>query len=1363
MDFQVLGPLQVLRDGQVVALGSAPKVKLVLALLLSQADRVVSADWLVDAVWGDRAPASARQNLSLYVHRLRRALGPERIHRSGAGYRVMPEDNLDLVRFRSLLADGRNALAAGDIPGAGRTLRQSLDLWRGPAYEEFGDCLPLAEESEHLERLRLSAYEHWADAELQLGRAAELASELTGLVRTHPFREKLVGQCMLALYRSGRQAEALEMYREVTASFVDQLGIEPGLDLRQLHEAILLADPSLLARPGAALAGSVRVARAGNPYQGLAAFQQEDAALFFGRDTVLNRLADLTARRSVIAVVGASGSGKSSLLRAGLLGSVAPEGALITPTAQPLQAFARIAGQPGVIVVDQFEEVFTLCSDEAERQEFVTALIEASREPKAVLVLGIRADMLGQVSRYGELVEAIAGEGTLLLGPPTVFELREMVTRPAAAVGLVVEPELLAAALTDTGTEPGALPLLSHALRETWRRSADGELTLAGYRAIGGVRGAIAQSAEQLYHGLTEPEQRAVRRIFLRLTALGDGGEDSRRPVTRAELDGIGDPDVVERVLDRLAAARLVVLDTRTVEVAHEVLIRSWPRLHGWLTADRADLIVHHRLTQAAQHWLALQRDSGALYRDAPLQTTLSWADEHPNELNRLERQFLLASEARQRAERTVERRRIRQLRRMLVALTVLVLLAAGGTVVALDQSQAAELARSAAQARQLALTAQSMVGTDPDLAGLLAVSAYQESPDPRTLSALVSTAASARWHQVFKPDGRQVFAMRFSVDGRHLVTGDDQGYVSVWEAKTGKLLAQYGEHRRLEPSKVPPTVLQAAFDADGRTLVTLAEGMSAIGILIVRDMPSGTVRFQREVGQRMRTMALSPDGTRIAVGDVEGRVRVIDLRGGPDLTFRYADGRVAALAFSPDGTHLFAAIRHTGVVVWDLATKTSRLAIEDDRVGAAAFDDTGRLLVIARQHDVEFWSVSGDRVRKARTLPYQEPWAWSMSAVTAGRLAVADENGLITVWDTERGMPLETYQDRRRAEALVVALSPDGRTLASSGLNGPIVVRDLGDAFAGHTGRVNDLDVSPDRRTVATASGDGSVRLWDTGGRLLRVLDGHADSVEAVAFSPDGRSLAAVTRDHEVTVWNLADGGEDALIRYDASGSSTDVAFRPDAPNEVVTAALGRWRMDLGKPGKPTAAAFGNEYQLANSLEFSPDGAFLYSASADDVVIRHDMRTGEDRRLLRTGQGGLTDIAVSSDGRTIATAGGTTVRLWDAATGAHRATLTGHTAPVLSVAFSPDDRTVAAGGESRTIIVWDARTTREIVTLTGHDTRVQALAFVSPDTLISGANENRVLTWRLDAATAVGRICASTPRRLTAEEIALYSATEVC
>ncbi|GAA0422082.1 hypothetical protein Acor_51830 [Acrocarpospora corrugata] len=1361
MDFQVLGSLQVLREGQVVALGNAPKVKLVLALLLSQAGQEVSADWLVEAVWGDRAPASARQNLYLYVHRLRRALGPELIHRSGTGYRVRPEDKLDVVRFRSLLAEGRDALAADDIPGAGRTLRQSLDLWRGSAYEEFGDCLPLAEESEHLARLRLSAYEHWADAELRLGRAAELAGELTGLVRTHPFREKLVGQCMLALYRSGRQAEALEMYREVMASFVDQLGIEPGLDLRQLHESMLRAEPSLLVRPSANVAG--RVVRAGSPYQGLAAFQQEDAALFFGRDTVLNRLAELTAQRSMIAVVGASGSGKSSLLRAGLLGSAVPAGALITPTAHPLQSLAKITGQPGVTVVDQFEEVFTLCSDEAERREFVEALIEASREPEAVVVLGIRADMLGRVSRYSELVEAIAGEGTLLLGPPSSYELTEMVTRPAAAVGLVVEPGLLAAALTDTGSEPGALPLLSHALRETWRRSADGELTLAGYRAIGGVRGAIAQSAEQLYHGLTEPERRTVRRIFLRLTALGDGGEDSRRPVARAELDGIGDTGVVERVLDRLAAARLVVLDTRTVEVAHEVLIRSWPRLHGWLTADRADLVVHHRLTQAAQHWLALQRDAGALYRDAPLQTTLSWANEHPNELNRLERQFLLAGEARQRAERTVERHRIRQLRRMLAALTVLVLLAASVTVIALDQSRAAELARSVAQARQLALTAQSMVGTDPDLAGLLAVAAYQKSPDPQTFSALVSTAASARWHQVLKPDARQVFAMRFSPAGDLLVTGDDQGFVSLWQADTGKLLAQYGEHRQLEPSNLPPTVLQAAFDAGGRTLATLAVGMSATSTLIVRDMPGGAVRVQREVGQRARTMALSSDGTKVAVGDSEGTVRLVDLRGGPDLTFRHGGGRVAAVAFSPDGAHLFAAIRGTGVVSWDLGTKSRRLAIDDDQVGAAAFDDTGRLLVVVRRHDVELWSVSGDRVRRAKALPYQEPWAWSMSTLAAGRLAVADENGLITIWDTERGMPLETYQDRRRAEALVVALSPDGRTLASSGLNGPIVVRDLGDAFAGHTGRVNDLDVSPDRRTVATASGDGSVRLWDIGGRLIRLFDGHADSVEAVAFSPDGRSLAAVTRDHEVTVWDLADGGRDALIRYDALGSSTDVAIRPGSPNDVVTAALGRFRMDLGKPGKPTAGVFGGEIQLATSLDFSPDGRFLYSASADDVVIRHDMRTGEDERLLRTGQGGLTDIAVSSDGRTIATAGGTTVRLWDAATGAHRATFTGHTAPVLSVAFSPDDRTVAAGGESKTIIVWDARSTREIVTLTGHDTRVQALAFASPDTLLSGANENRVLTWRLDAATAVDRICASTPRRLTAEEIRRYSATEVC
>jgi hypothetical protein len=401
-----------------------------------------------------------------------------------------------------------------------------------------------------------------------------------------------------------------------------------------------------------------------SPYKGLETFQSDDAEWFFGRERLVAELCARAPEAPFLAVVGPSGSGKSSLLRAGLLPAVwsgtlpgASEWTTIvlTPGAHPVEelgihvALMRgvepgamvkdLRSEPGsislavrqalsqkptgerlLLVVDQFEEVFTLCQEDGDRRRFIRALVDLADGPdsRATVVLGIRADFYARCADYPELVSLLQ-DHQVVVGAMTAPELRQVIEGPAGRAGLVLEPGLTQTILGDLGNEPGALPLLSHALFATWQHRRERTLTLAGYAGTGGVPKAIAQSAEAVYEDL-DPDQRSIAKgVFLRLTALGEGTADTRRRARRAELVGDQDASAVELVLARLTEARLITLGMDSVEIAHEALIREWPRLHMWLTEDREALRVHRRLTEAAIEWDQAGRDEGLLYRGARL------------------------------------------------------------------------------------------------------------------------------------------------------------------------------------------------------------------------------------------------------------------------------------------------------------------------------------------------------------------------------------------------------------------------------------------------------------------------------------------------------------------------------------------------------------------------------------------------------------------------------------------------------------------------------------------------------------------------------------------------------------------------
>ena len=666
-----------------------------LAILALHPGEIVSTERLIEGLWGEQPPATAVKLVQLYVSQLRKALTEsgdgKAIVTRGHGYELQlaPED-VDAGHFEQLLARGEP--------------REALALWRGPPLDDVADEPFAAAEIRRLEELRLAALELAIDADLAAGRQLEVLPELDALVAQEPLREHLHAQRMLALYRCGRQADALAAYREARRALVEQVGIEPGPELRRLHEAILAQDAALeapttvaeWARADAARRLDAAVGRAASeraglraaedevaggveelqatrtagarivacPFKGLASFDVDDAEVFFGRERLVAELVARLAGAPLMAVVGPSGSGKSSALRAGLLAALAAgvlPGSerwaivLLRPGEHPLraleQATAGITGR-AVVAVDQFEELFTACRDERERAAFVAALAERAGDPRrrTLVLVAVRADFYGHCAAYPEL-SRLMGANHVLVGPMRRDELRRAIELPARRAGLLVEPELADALVADVADEPGALPLLSSSLLELWQRRDGHRLRLDAYDQAGGVRGAVARLAERAYERLDDAQREVARRILLRL-AEGEGDAVVRRRVPLAELEGEG----VEETLAVLADQRLVTIGEGEVEVAHEALLREWPRLRAWLEEDAEGRRLHAHLIAAARDWEAGGRDPAELYRGARLAAALEWAGAHASELNASERAFLDAG--RSRAEREAERQR---------------------------------------------------------------------------------------------------------------------------------------------------------------------------------------------------------------------------------------------------------------------------------------------------------------------------------------------------------------------------------------------------------------------------------------------------------------------------------------------------------------------------------------------------------------------------------------------------------------------------------------------------------------------------------------------------------------------------------
>jgi WD40 repeat protein len=1043
----------------------------------------------------------------------------------------------------------------------------------------------------------------------------------------------------------------------------------------------------------------------GCPYRGLAAFRREDGDVFCGREEIVASMLERLTESGFLAVVGASGSGKSSLARAGVgpafqrvrSGVVA----VITPGADPNGSLERAlaAGTPALLVVDQLEELFTFSSDEAGRDAFVDALVDLWESGSTAVLVTLRSDFYGRCANHPRLAAAVAWHQHLL-GPMGVGELRRVIEGPARFAGLRFEAGLVDTMLKDVEDEPGALPLLSHALYETWARRDGRVLTFAGYRDAGGVQGAISHTAEEVFARCDERERRLVREMFLRLTELGEATEDTRRRVSLPELvpDGDDGPDA-SALVERLAGARLLVVDDDTAEIAHEALIREWPRLREWLTEDREQLRTLRQLTIAARAWEENGRDDADLYRGTRLGMA---AEQTPDArpLSRLEREFVEASRKAQDRELLGAKRRANRLRALLVVVGAALVAAVVAGAFALAQRGTARHTATLAQAGRLAAQSREAGEQHPDLALLLALEAQRldDSVDTRgaLLGALEHGSRIRAWLQGFPSN---VNASAFSPDGELLATLTAEE-TTLWDTATWRPVGA--------PLRSERGADGLAFSPAGRTLA-IAGGAGHVELWDVasrrrlrRLADPGAVAGQ----EGLSAIAFSPDGAIVAAGGLDtNHVTLWNIESGRVLgrpIVAHAPGSgTQSIDFSPDSRRIALASDPGTVGIWDVATgrRIGRLDVGDAAVEEAIYADHGRVLI------------------------------------------ASDDSGAVSFLDVDTGTPIRAPLSVGDTPAVSLALSGDERLVAVASFDGSVHVWDVqsgvryGAPLKAGTSPASDVDFSPDGTMLVSAHIDSTVIWTMTGERAIgRPISAEADLVTDVAFDPEGAWLLAGRLGGDAIVVDVGTGRR--TRRFAVGSVVTSVAVHPGGNLVAIATIDGRVRLYDGRSGAAVGAPLGTRGHAIWQVAFSPDGTLLAAAVDPNGVeaAEAQRRDGEVRvwdvatrrragRAIRPGAGSVLALAFDPQGTRLATGSyAGQLDLWDVATRARTGTpLRVRDDGFVGVAFDSTGTLVAGGTALGPVQAWRlADRRRAFPPLSGHQSLVTGVGFDSRGTLLA-------------------------------------------
>lgn len=1142
------------------------------------------------------------------------------------------------------------------------------------------------------------------------------------------------------------------------------------------------------------------------PYKGLRPFQTVDADEFFGREQLVNRLvrrlADYTdePRARILAVVGPSGSGKSSVVKAGLIPALhrgdvpgsenwftvelVPghdpfaeiESALlsqaVTPPDEGLmalmlndsnglgEAVKRVlpADESSQLVLffDQFEEVFTLLDDENQRVHLFDSLSAAIADPDSRLfvIFTLRADLYDRplmYPRFGELMR----KRTEVVLPLKPEELERAIVEPAAQVGVSLEPGLIAAIVADVSEQPGALPLLQYALTELFERRQGRVLTLDAYEQIGGVLGALARRAEELFSALTRSQQQAARQLFLRLVVTDENGTTARRRVLRNELLSV---DVAEEamasVIDQFGKYRLLTFDrdpvTRgpTVEIAHEALLREWQRLRYWLDENREDLRLHQRLTAATDEWINAGYDPSFLVRGSRLDQFETWLETTIVALTDDEESYLqasiearesrLAQEAAQRErEALLERRSRNRLRSLAAVLLVATVGALGLMAYALNQSniaqtQAVIAENNATEARGLALATSARLALqdgNSDLAVLLALEANRLARSTLAQLALAEVAYAPGTQRLLDEHDAGVTDVAISPDNTRVVSAARDGTVLVWDVASGTVQQRLTGHddrvtaldfspdgQMIVTASMDTTariwdiasgrelqrldghvdgVLDVHFSPGGRNIVTASNDRS----LILWNVVDGSERFRLTGHEAAVTnVTFSPDSQLIASGALDRTVRIWNVLTGRELEVLHGhEDRVTALAFSPDSNTVASGSANSTIWLWNLVTTEGprRLTGHTDGVSGLAFADNGRKLVSTSwDTSMILWDLEANQISQ-RFIGHDAP-VMSLALSRDESLAVSgSEDHDVRIWSLNSSAEvrrLRFYID----EVTRVALSPDG--------------------------------------TRAVAGGDSAnFVLWDVvAGTQVGRFFGHEGSILSLAFSPDGASVMSSSTADELFVWDAATqtrlhelNGHDNLV--------ASIAFHPTEP----IAVTGSWDRTMIAwdvvTGEIIHRYTGSHEDRILAVAVTPDGTRILSGSNSGDVSLWDFDAGTELRRYDGINSAVTEIQVNPDGQSFLAASiDGVIYMYDLSSTDPVRRFEGHRGGVLGVDISADGTTAISASRDQTLILWDIASGEQIYRFEGHEDAVTTVQF-TPDGrwAISGSRDRTVREWR--------------------------------
>ncbi len=1153
------------------------------------------------------------------------------------------------------------------------------------------------------------------------------------------------------------------------------------------------------------------------PYKGLLFFDQVDSNLFFGREILTAHLTDriidlaMDASSRFLAVVGASGSGKSSLVRAGLAVKLQRGGweiHIITPTTNPLKTLAANYNstraknrKQHLILVDQFEETFTLCRDENERAAFIERLLAIARNKsaKTTVVIALRADFYSHCAQYPLLREAVAAEQEYI-GQMSNAELRRAIEEPAKRSGWEFEAGLVDVLLNDIGAdgteqpEPGALPLLSHALLATWERRRGRAFTLEGYRASGGVRGAIAETAESVFTDqLNHKQQELARDVFLRLTELGEGTEDTRRRAALNELVRQSEEAAQLRmVLNMLADARLITLNEDSAEVAHEALIREWERLHEWLSQDREGLRLHRHLTNAAHEWEVRGYDASELFRGARLAQMSEWTSANTEKLNVSERKFIAASieleqhevmqqaaqqqrelEAAQKLAETQIQSALRLQTRNRVITTIgiiAIILAILAGMFGVQSSQNASAAQAAStqaiadftrsEAQRLATEANNLVLSHDDinLIALLAIRSLNMQYTPSGDAVLASLTNLPVPPLELRGHTADLWNADFSPDGKYLVTSSSDKTARLWDVATGKNIRVFSDSSSgLE---------WVAFSPDGKHILT-ADGRGDVARLW--DVASGqAIRVFSGHTDFVYAAAFSPNGKLIVTVSGDKTARIWDAATGETLrTITGHTDWVIRTAFSPDGKYIATASADRTARLWDVATgnqvQVFSVAGDIDYTECVAFSPDGKYIATGNAdkegHTVaRVWDVATGQV--VHEFSGHQGNVLGISFSPDDRfLLTAAEDRTARLWDLTTGQTLRIFSGHRNA-VQTATFSPDGRLVATTSNDGIARVWNLqkfpsGVQFSTYGVVVAQASFSPDGKRVITANQDDTAQIWDAvTGQILTTLTGHTYAVKGAVFSPDGKMILTTSDDKTARLWDAISGKE--LRRFDGH---SDVVYRgvfsPDGKYIITTSWDGTARVWDAQTGQILVIYSKQGPKHINRVMFSLDGKTVVTGGGDGTARIWDPLSGKELMVFKGHTDQVTGIAFSPDGKYLVTASfDGSVRLWDVFTGKEIHRFAGHAGRAFGAAFSPDGNYVLSSGDDATARLWDVATGKEIRRFTSHSGTVGNVAF-SPDGkyIVTASFDGTARLWFTDIDDTIHAVCALLTRDLTADE----------